>query len=153
FKDRGSPDGWKALAEDMRKSGAAGTADGRQAVKVVRQHAAEWGIKPDRIGTLGFSAEGIVTLGVAMDHDAAIRPDLAASIYAPYSADGRVPRDAPPLFLLCPPDAPLAGAGSARLYSAWRDAGRPAELHIYETGGHGFGMTPKGLPVDHWVER
>jgi acetyl esterase/lipase len=153
FKDRGSPDGWKALAEDMRKSGAAGIADGRQAVKVVRQHAKEWGIRPDRIGIMGFSAGGIVTTAVAMGDDAESRPDFAASIYAPFFGDAKVPGHAPPLFILCAADDRLAEAGCVRLYSAWRDAGRPAELHVYETGGHGFGMTPKGQPVDRWIER
>jgi acetyl esterase/lipase len=153
FKDRGSPDGWKALAADMREDGAAGIADGRQAVKFVRQHAAEWGIKPDRIGILGFSAGGIITTAVAMGDDAASRPNFAASIYAPFFGDAQVPRNAPPLFIVCAAEDTIAEAGCVRLYSAWRDAGRPAELHIYEKGGHGFGMTAKGLPVDRWVER
>jgi acetyl esterase/lipase len=153
FKDRGSSDGWKALAKDMRESGAAGIADGRQAVKVVRRRAKEWGIKPDRVGIMGFSAGGIITTAVVMDHEAESRPDFAASIYAPFFGDATVPADAPPLFILCAADDRIAEAGCVRLYSAWRDAGRPAEMHIYETGGHGFGMTPKGQPVDHWVER
>ena len=152
FKDRGSPDGWKALAADTRESGAAGTADGPQAVKFVRQHAADWGIKPDRVGIIGFSAGGIVALGAAMGHDSAGRPDFVASIYGPPFGDPQVPGDAPPLFILCASDD-RAEAGCARLYSAWRNASRPAELHIFESGGHGFGMTPKGLPVDRWVER
>lgn len=153
FKDRGSTDGGKALAADLRKVSAAGIADGRQAVKFVRQHAKEWGIKPDRIGIMGFSAGGIMTTAVAMGDDAESRPDFAASIYAPFFADAQVPRNAPPLFILCAADDTITEAGCARLYSAWRDAGRPAELHIYEAGGHGFGMTSKGQPLDHWVER
>jgi acetyl esterase/lipase len=64
-----------------------------------------------------------------------------------------VPADAPPLFIFCAADDQIAASGSVRLYSQWRAAGRPAELHLYEKGGHGFGMTPKGLPVDHWIER
>lgn len=153
FKDRGSPDGSKALAADLREDSAAAIADGRQAVRFVRQHAAEWGIKPDRIGIMGFSAGGVVTIAVAMGDDAESRPDFAASIYAPFFGDAPVPRNAPPLFILCAADDTISEAGSVRLYSAWRDAGRPAELHIYETGGHGFGMTTKGQPVDRWVER
>lgn len=153
FRDRGSPDGWKALAAEMRADSAAGVADGRQAVKFVRRHAAEWGVEPDRIGIMGFSAGGIVATAVAMDGDAASRPDFAASIYAPYFGDAQVPTNAPPLFILCAADDTIAEAGCVRLYSAWRDAGRPAELHIYETGGHGFGMAAKGQPTDRWVER
>ena len=153
FKDRGSPDGWKALAADMRESAAAGIADGRQAVKFVRQHAKQWGIRPDRVGIMGFSAGGIITTAVAMGHEAESRPDFAASIYAPFFGDAKVPADAPSLFILCAADDPIAEAGCVRLYSAWRDAGRPAELHVYEAGGHGFGMTLKGQPVDRWIER
>jgi acetyl esterase/lipase/type 1 glutamine amidotransferase len=142
-----------AIPESMRKAAALGIADGRQAIKVVRQHATEWGIKPDRIGIMGFSAGGMVTMGVAMDHDAESRPDFAAPIYGGGTNGAKVPDDAPPLFILCASDDRLAAAGSARLYSEWKAANRPVELHIYEKGGHGFGMTPRGLPVDRWIER
>jgi acetyl esterase/lipase len=154
-KDLGKPGevGPRAIPEDMRKVGALAVADGRQAIKVVRQHAAEWGIKPDRIGVMGFSAGGMVTMGVVMDHDADSRPDFAAPIYGGGTGAGKVAKDAPPLFILCASDDQLAAAGSVRLYSEWKAAGRPAELHLYEKGGHGFGMTPKGLPVDRWIER
>jgi acetyl esterase/lipase len=141
-----------AVPESMREIASLASADGRQAIKVVRQHAAEWGIKPDCVGIMGFSAGGMVTMGVVMEHDAASRPDFAAPIYGGGTGGAKVPDDAPPLFILCASDDQLA-AGSARLYSEWKAAGRPVELHIYEKGGHGFGMTPKGLPVDHWVER
>jgi acetyl esterase/lipase len=111
------------------------------------------GIKPDRVGIMGFSAGGMVTMGVVMDHDADSRPDFAAPIYGGGTNGAKVPDDAPPLFILCASDDRLAAAGSARLYSEWKAAGRPVEPHIYEKGGHGFGMTPKGLPVDRWIER
>jgi acetyl esterase/lipase len=64
-----------------------------------------------------------------------------------------VPADAPPLFILCADDDPLMARGSARLYTKWKEAGHPAELHIYARGGHGFGMNQRGLPVDSWIER
>ena len=153
--DQGKRDvpGRRAIPEEMRKIGALAVADGRQAIKVVRRHAAEWGIKPDRVGIMGFSAGGMVTMGVVMDPDRENRPDFAAPIYGGGTGGTRVPEDAPPLFILCAADDQLAAAGSARLYAEWKAAGRPAELHIYEKGGHGFGMTPRGLPVDRWVER
>jgi acetyl esterase/lipase len=128
-------------------------ADGKLAIKVVRRHASEWRIKPDRIGIMGFSAGGMVTMGVVMDHDKASRPDFAAPIYGGGTGSAKVPEDAPPLFILCASDDQLAAIGSARLYSEWKAAGRPVELHLYEKGGHGFGMTPKGLPVDRWIDR
>jgi acetyl esterase/lipase len=142
-----------AIPESMRKISQLAIADGRQALKVVRRRAAEWGIKPDRVGIMGFSAGGMVTMGVVLDSDKDSRPDFAAPIYGGGTGGASVPEGAPPLFILCAADDRLAAAGSARLYAEWRTAGRPAELHIYEKGGHGFGMTPRGLPVDRWIER
>ena len=154
-KDSGKPAeaSQRAIPEETRKIAALAIADGRQAIKVVRRHASEWGIKPERVGIMGFSAGGTVTMGVVMDHDEQSRPDFAAPIYGGGTGSARVPDDAPPLFILCAADDQLAAAGSARLYSQWKAANRPAELHIYEKGGHGFGMTPKGLPADRWIER
>lgn len=129
-------------------------ADGRQAVKLVRRRAAEWGIAPDRIGLMGFSAGGVVTMGVVNGHDAESRPDFAAPIYGGGRPKGtKVPADAPPLFILCASDDDYAATASARLYSDWKNAGVPAELHIFSKGGHGFGMNKRGLPVDGWIER
>jgi len=154
FKDRDmSSDAAKVLAEDVRTAGAAGVADGQQAVRYVRQHAKEWNIKPDRIGIMGFSAGAIVTMGALNADDGACRPDFAAPIYGPIFGEIKVRRDASPLFILCAADDQLAEASCARLYSAWRDAGRPAELHLFEKGGHGFGMTKRNLPIDGWIDR
>jgi alpha/beta hydrolase fold len=71
-------------------------ADGQQAMKVVRQHASQWGLASDRIGIMGFSAGGRVTVGVALEHDAASRPNFGASIYGTLWEDITVPADAPP---------------------------------------------------------
>jgi len=134
-------------------------ADGQQAVRVVRAGrsasagAAGWGIAPDRIGMLGFSAGGAVTANVALQHDASSRPDFAAVIYGGGRVEVPVPDDAPPLFVLCAGDDPMAAPLSVRLYADWRAAGHPAELHIYSQGGHGFGMRKQGLPTDTWIER
>lgn len=154
FKDRNPQSAAaKALEADMQKSGGPGMADGRQAVKFVRQHAAEWRIKPDRIGIMGFSAGAIITRAVMTDYGADSRPDFACHVYGPVFGQIKVPSDAPPLFVVCSADDQLAEASSVRLFQAWRDASRLAELHLYEKGGHGFGMSLKGLPVDHWIER
>jgi acetyl esterase/lipase len=127
-------------------------ADGRQAIRLVRQHASEWGIAPDRIGIMGFSAGGAVTMGVVMEHDAESRPNFAAPIYGGYMPGAPVPGDAPPLFICVANDDPLA-AESVKLYSDWKAAGHPVELHIYSKGGHGFGMIKRGIPADGWIER
>ncbi len=129
-------------------------ADGQQAVRLVRGRAAEWGIAADRIGIMGFSAGGAVTASVALQYVADCRPDFAAAIYAAHFADTPAPADAPPLFVLCADDDPLVPpAASLGLYSKWKTAGRPVELHIYQKGGHGFGMREQGLPIDAWIER
>ena len=128
-------------------------ADGRQAVKVVRQRASEWGIAPDRIGILGFSAGGMVTMGVVMHSDSESRPNFAAPIYGGSTGGAAVPKEAPPLFILCADDDELMAVGSANLYTAWKASKKSAELHIYSKGGHGFGMNRRGLPVDYWIER
>jgi acetyl esterase/lipase len=128
-------------------------ADGQQAVRLVRERAPEWGLAPDRIGMLGFSAGGTVTSSVAFEHDAGSRPDFAAVIYGAGRADVPVPDDAPPLFVLCAADDQMAAPLSVRLYEDWQAAGHPAELHVYAQGGHGFGMREQGLPSDTWIER
>ena len=128
-------------------------ADGAQAVKIVRQRAAEWGIASDRIGLMGFSAGGMLTMGVVMKNDVESRPNFAAPIYGGNTNGVAVAKDAPPLFISAAQDDPVASVRSAQLYLAWKAAGRNAELHLYSQGGHGFGMTKRGLPVDSWIDR
>lgn len=129
-------------------------ADGRQAVRLVREQGPAWGIDPARIAFIGFSAGAGVTLGAAIAPDAAERPDLAAPIYGMRVADPlRVPPGAPPLFLACAADDEAVPATeSIALWQAWRAAGRPVELHVFASGGHGFGMKRTGHPSDAWVD-
>jgi acetyl esterase/lipase len=129
-------------------------ADGQAAISYVRKHASEFGVSPQRIGIMGFSAGGTITASVALQYNADSRPDFAAPIYAwtgPVKVTD-VPKDAPPLFLVAATDDGLA-PDSVKLYSQWRAAGKPAELHIYSKGGHGFGMRKQNLPSDQWIER
>ncbi|MEP7287755.1 MAG: alpha/beta hydrolase [Chloroflexota bacterium] len=134
--------------------------DGKRAVSLVREHAAEWNLDPQRIGTLGFSAGGVVATGAAVqsdpDGDIGSRPNFVASLYSPGVPDLMPQADILPLFLAFASDDPvlkLVSEGSLRLYSAWKDAHHPVELHIYSKGGHGFGMTQQNLPCDHWIDR
>ncbi len=129
------------------------TEDGLQAVRMVRAHAAEWGLAPNRVGIMGFSAGGALTTLVAKRYGPDSRPDFVAPIYPAPVPDQTVPADAPPLFVLTAGDDDMAMPVSIRLYQSWRAAGHPAELHVYQAGGHGFGMNPLGLPVDSWIER
>ena len=142
------------LAEHLQPLAPLILADGQQAVRLVRQRAAEWGIAADRIGIMGFSAGGGMAMAVALNYDATCRPDFVAPIYAGHSGDILVPDDAPPLFLAHASDDPLIPpAVSIAIYTAWQAAGKAAELHIYSRGSHGFGMNHQGLPVDGWIER
>ena len=139
--------------KEMEEARTWGEEDGRQAIKFVRMNASEWGIEPHRIGIGGFSAGGGVTMGPVMQHDADSYPDFAVPIYAAYRSATPVPPDAPPLFIAAADDdalvTPLSGA---RLYSEWHQAGKPAELHIFVKGQHGFGMKKENQPSDAWIE-
>jgi acetyl esterase/lipase len=131
-------------------------ADGLAAVTYVRQHASEWGVSPDRVGTIGFSAGGTVSAGVALGYAPEGRPAFAALIYAAGGRfkDSPVPADAPPVFVAAATDDNLGLApDSIALYEKWTSAHKPAELHMYAKGGHGFGMRTQNLPTDHWIDR
>jgi acetyl esterase/lipase len=130
-------------------------ADGLAAVTYVRTHAAEYGVSPDRVGIIGFSAGGTVTEGVAFHYTAASRPAFVAPIYSGGLADGStVPADAPPMFIAAATDDSLGLAPvSVALYNQWTGAHKSAEIHMYAKGGHGFGMHPQNIPTDHWVDR
>ena len=127
--------------------------DGQQAVRMVRERLTEWGLKPDRIGMVGFSAGGNVAVNTALTHDPDCRPDFVAAIYSGGWEDVTVPEDAPPMFILCAADDEMASANSLRLYNMWKTAGHPVELHIYSKGGHGFCLRKMNLPVDTWRNR
>jgi len=131
-------------------------ADAFAAVTYVRQHASEFGISPDRVGIMGFSAGGVLAAAVGLKYVPESRPAFVAPIYG---AIGRlkaspVPEDAPPMFIAAASDDNLGLApDSVALYEMWRTAHKPGELHMYTKGGHGFGMRKHGLPVDHWIDR
>lgn len=133
-------------------------ADGKRAIEYVRQHAKDFNVQPDRIGLMGFSAGGTVTMGVGFAYSPGNRPAFLAPIY-PYLGAGAiarqvVPADAPPLFVCAATDDQLGLAPhSTKLYTDWIAAGKSAELHMYLKGGHGFGMHKQNLPTDTWIDR
>lgn len=131
-------------------------ADGRAAIQYVRAHAAEYKIDPVRIGIMGFSAGGTVAAGTAFNYTVENRPDFVAPIYGfmPPTIQGPVRDDAPSLFLAVAADDNLGlSTHSIDLYSKWLNAKKPAELHIYQKGGHGFGMHVQHIPADTWIDR
>ena len=149
------PKGLKDLFgdKDSLTGFAMAVADGKQSVKVVRQRAKEWGIALDRIGMMGFSAGGFVTMGVVMEHDTESRLNFVAAIYGGETGGHAISADAPPLFAAVAQNDELGMAGIVeKLYADWNGAKLPAELHVFSKGGHGFGTIEQGLPVDHWLE-
>lgn len=126
-------------------------ADGQQAVRLLRQHASDFGVAANRIGIIGYSAGGAVVLATVYG-PADGRPDFAAPIYAAGANSNPPPAGAPPLFIALAADDQTVGfQGSIELFEAWRKAGVPAELHVFQTGGHGFGK--KGGGADHYLDR
>jgi acetyl esterase/lipase len=130
--------------------------DGLTAVRYIRQHAADFKINPHHIGFMGFSAGGTVTMSVAYNGHDESRPDFIAPIYAYANAiiGSAVPTEKMPAFIVAATDDPLVPAShSVSIYSKWLAAKQPAELHMYEKGGHGFGMKTQNIPADKWIER
>jgi acetyl esterase/lipase len=137
---------------NMDQAGRYGIADGIQALKVVRQHAAEWSISPDRVGFMGFSAGAMVASAALLQQDAAARPNFAAPIYGgPFGVMPAIPAKLPPVFMAWAQDDPYADA-VVKFYGALKSAGHKPEAHIFSGGGHGFGMRKQGTSSDHWIE-
>jgi acetyl esterase/lipase len=139
--------------ESREASMKAAIEDGLLAVKTVRERATEWKIDPKRIGVMGFSAGGYLTVGVATQYAAESRPDFAIPIYAVAPEGYQVPADAPPLFIaVAYDDNPRMTTTATALLDNWKKVKIPAELHVFPDGGHGFGMNKKGKSSDMWTD-
>nr|WP_277622834.1 dienelactone hydrolase family protein [Sphingomonas telluris] len=126
-------------------------ADAQQAIRYVRSHARQYAIAPNRLGVIGFSAGAMATVDLALATDPAVRPNFAVSMYGAALAGEMPGRSAPPIFIGAAQDDPqLPADNSVEIFQRWTKAGLPAELHIYERGGHGFGFRRHDLPVDNW---
>ncbi len=148
--------------------------DAQRAMGLIRKNAADWGIKPDRIGILGFSAGGNLCLMTALhpnertyranpEVDLDARPSFVIPVYPAYLTEEKndfalrpeiaVTRESPPICLVHAGDDRITSAGSALVYLEYKKLGIPAELHVYSSGGHGFGMKPGDKPVNQWHVR
>lgn len=148
--------------------------DAQRAVSLVRSKAKDWGIDPQRIGMLGFSAGGHLTGTACCNFDkrayepqddidkTSCRPDFGVLIYPGYlvvrdkdelSPDMRVRKECPPMFFVHAADDRVRAENSVQLYLELKRAGVPAELHVYAAGGHGFGLRPSDQPVSTWPAR
>ncbi|MCH4553445.1 alpha/beta hydrolase [Aestuariibaculum lutulentum] len=126
--------------------------DGIKAVQYVRENSKSFGVDPNKIGMIGFSAGAGVTMHTILNVSPEDQLNFAGLIYGGWLNDAEVPASVPPVFILCAADDFIA-ANSPEVFKAWRDAGKSAELHVYSKGGHGFGMDKKNLPVDSWIDR
>jgi len=112
--------------------------DATAAFKMVRARAKEWNIDPKRVGMMGFSAGAGTTMAATLQ-STENKPAFIAPIYGGLRSV-EVPADAPPMFVALAADDPLFGKSDFGLISAWQKAGRPVEFHLYQNGGHGFGL-------------
>ena len=149
--------------------------DAQRAIGMIHHHSEEWGIDPDRIGMLGFSAGGNLTVMTCLhgsertyeiDEKLDINnptPSFAIPVYPAYLVErgtegpllpGVTVKDtSPPLCLVHAADDPWTASSSFLLAVEYKKHDVPCEVHVYAKGGHGFGMKKKGLPVDAWPDR
>lgn len=125
------------------------TADALAAVSLVRSNAVRWGVDPNRVGMIGFSAGAAAALSEVLAAKPGQSPNFFGLIYGPMSRT-EVPIDAPPMFAAIAADDPFFSDTS--IVSAWHEAQRPAELHIYQAGGHGFGLGKPGTTNALWMD-
>jgi acetyl esterase/lipase len=138
---------------DMDAAARYGIADGVQALEVVRRRAAQWGVSPDRVGFMGFSAGAMVASAALLQADAAARPSFAGILYgAPFGAMPSIPKELPPIFLAWAQDDNLVLGPVVKFRDALVAAGHRPEVHVYSAGGHGFGLKKQGTTSDHWID-
>ena len=148
--------------------------DVQRAIGLVRSKAKEWEVDPARVGVLGFSAGGHLAAWISTNYDkrsyeaidesdkSSCKPDFAVTIYpggvlkrgtSELSPELKVTSETPPTFLAVATDDKGSIDSTVFYYLALKRAGVPAELHVYETGGHGFGLRPTGKPSATWPAR
>jgi len=155
-----------------RKKHDAPLQDAQRAMSLVRKHADEWGIDSKRIGILGFSAGGHLSAATSTNFDQrhydvidevesiSCRPNFAVLVYPAYLMDGdglvpeiRVTAETPQTFFAHASDDGISSENSIAMYLALKKAKVPAELHIYASGGHGFGLRASEHPASTWPRR
>ena len=165
---------YRVPARDPADPGREALQDAQRAIGILRHRAGELGIRPDRIGILGFSAGGHLTVMASLHpndrtypQDPALdvpdaTPDFAIPVYPAYLTDKtdtfqlrpeiKVTPKSPPVCLIHAHDdkGATSSSASALLYLEYKKLNLPAELHIYANGGHGFGMKTSGLPTASW---
>jgi len=149
--------------------------DAQRSLRLVRFHAKEWGVNPNRIGVLGFSAGGHLSVNLSNNYDqrtyepvdeadrGSARPDFALPIYPAYlvtkdpnsklAYELNVTSNTPPTFLVQTQDDGIRVENSVVYYLALKNAKVPVEMHLYPVGGHGYGLRPSDKVVSTWPKR
>ncbi|MCA8990078.1 MAG: alpha/beta hydrolase, partial [Planctomycetaceae bacterium] len=154
---------WKAPVQDAQR-----------AIRILRTNSEKWNLDPQKVGILGFSAGGHTAARASLTKEAQYAaidktdeapflPNASILIYPAYldqkdgsglTADLKVDSSSPPTFLVHAFDDPISVRGSLYMALALKDAGVPFDLHVYETGGHGYGLRPvENKPVTLWPNR
>lgn len=126
-------------------------ADAREALRYLRDNAHRFGIDDTRIGMMGFSAGGFLTLTAATRLPPEERPAFIAPIY-PNMAAREVDEFAPPMFLAIARNDFLIADGELGVVHSWLDACRPIEFRLYQDGGHGYGLGLAGTAPQGWID-
>jgi acetyl esterase/lipase len=138
-----------------KKQLAYGHLDALNAIAHVRENNLKYDINPDKIGIMGFSAGGAVTMEATYKSSEKNRPNFIAPIY-PWMKivdDQEPPAYGPPIFIVCTTeDALKLAIPSAEIYTDWAEKNYISELHLYHHGKHGFGMRKTNYPVDNWFD-
>lgn len=126
--------------------------DAKAAMRWLREHAGEFGVKPAQIGFIGFSAGARTGQRLVEQATADEMPANLALIYGGLAAS-QPKAPVPPLFAAQAGDDPLFPVTGIDLLHSWKQAGQRAELHVYEKGGHGFGLRNlRGETSDGWID-
>ena len=164
---------YRTPTNDRQPPWLAPAQDAQRAVSLVRSRAGEWGLAADRVGLLGFSAGGSAAANAGLKSNARLyeaadetdqtscRPGFMALVYPAYLVDEKgqlkpdltVTKETPPMFLAHAFNDGISCENSVQLFLALKKAGVPADLHVYSSGGHGFGLRPSEQPVSTWPQR
>ncbi len=132
--------------------------DAKQAVRLARANSGAWGIEPERIGMLGFSAGGHLTAACSTSD---VRPDFSVLVYPAYlfrkgglelSDEITVDSETPPAFLVQTKDDVRYYRSTLAYTAALDAAGVAVEAHLFAKGGHGYGLRETGRPVSQWPQ-
>jgi acetyl esterase/lipase len=132
------------------------TKDALTAIELMRENSKKYNINPNKIGLMGFSAGGAVTMEAAYTSTSKNQPNFIAPIY-PWMdivEEQKVPSNNPPAFIACANNDEFREipTSSVQIYQDWIQAEAKVELHMFSEGGHGFGMNKINSPVDRWSQ-